>query len=229
MSAWSNHWPTLSAPIDAPALRVLSLGAGVQSTTLALAAARGDVGPMPDCAIFADTGWEPRRVYEHLAWLRERLPFPVHIVSAGSLRDSILDLNEHDKRAASVPFFVKRSDGSVGMGQRRQCTREYKIDPIIKEVRRLIGVQPGQRVRNGVHVEQWIGISTDEIQRVKLAQHHYITHRWPLIEANMSRRDCLKWLSERQYSAPKSSCLGCPFHSNTARPCPSRTVEVRNV
>ncbi len=40
-------------------LRVLSLGAGVQSTTLALMAAHGEIGPMPDCAIFADTGWEP--------------------------------------------------------------------------------------------------------------------------------------------------------------------------
>jgi hypothetical protein len=42
---------------------VLSLGAGVQSTTLALMAAHGEVGPMPDCAIFADTCWEPKAVY----------------------------------------------------------------------------------------------------------------------------------------------------------------------
>ena len=73
-------------------LRVLSLGAGVQSTTLALKAAHGEIGPMPDCAIFADTGWEPRAVYEHLAWLRSPnvLPFPVHIVSAGDLRADLL-------------------------------------------------------------------------------------------------------------------------------------------
>ena len=54
-------------------LRVLSLGAGVQSTTLALMAAHGEIGPMPDCAIFADTGWEPNAVYEHLAWLDRRM------------------------------------------------------------------------------------------------------------------------------------------------------------
>lgn len=47
-------------------LRALSLGAGVQSTTMALMAAHGEIGPMPDCAIFADTGWEPRAVYDHL-------------------------------------------------------------------------------------------------------------------------------------------------------------------
>jgi len=33
---------------------------------MALMAARGDITPMPDCAIFADTGWEPNAVYEWL-------------------------------------------------------------------------------------------------------------------------------------------------------------------
>ena len=73
-------------------LRVLSLGAAVQSTTLARMAAHGEIDPMPDCAIFADTGWEPKAVYEHLAWLRSPnvLPFPIHIVSAGDIRADLL-------------------------------------------------------------------------------------------------------------------------------------------
>lgn len=74
-------------------LRTLSLGAGVQSTTMALMAAHGLIEPMPDCAIFADTGWEPQAVYKHLDWLRSGvLPFPVHIVSAGrNIRDDIVN------------------------------------------------------------------------------------------------------------------------------------------
>ena len=89
-------------------LRVLSLGAGVQSTTLALMAAHGEIGPMPDCAIFADTGWEPRAVYEHLAWLRSPnvLPFPVHIVSAGDLRAALL-AGARGARWASIPAFTR--------------------------------------------------------------------------------------------------------------------------
>jgi hypothetical protein len=63
-------------------LRVLSLGAGVQSTTLARMAAHGIIDPMPDCAVFADTGWKPTVVYDHLASLTSPnvLPFPVYIV-----------------------------------------------------------------------------------------------------------------------------------------------------
>lgn len=86
-------------------LRVLSLGAGVQSTTLALLAAHREIEP-PDAAIFADTQWEPAHVYEHLSWLRSPnvLPFPVHIVTAGDIRDGIRGRrNTTGGRFAAIP------------------------------------------------------------------------------------------------------------------------------
>ena len=45
-------------------LTVISLGAGVQSSVMALMAAHGEITPMPDCAIFADTQAEPTRVLD---------------------------------------------------------------------------------------------------------------------------------------------------------------------
>lgn len=193
-----------------PELRVISLGAGVQSTTMALMAARGDIGPVPDCAIFADTGWEPKHVYAHLDWLETQLPFPVHRVSAGNIREAIVSsTNTTGGRFAAVPWFT--SNGGMG---RRQCTKEYKIEPIHKEIRRLLGYAPRKRIPLG-SAEVWIGISMDEMQRMKDARVKWQTNRWPLIERGMSRRDCLKWMSERQYpEPPKSACIGCPFHSN---------------
>lgn len=209
--AWPNHWPTLSGPLEAPKLRVLSLGAGVQSTTLALAASRGDVGPMPDCAIFADTQWEPRKVREHLAWLKTQLRFPVYEVTVGSLRDAAIDPTKRSEKFA-VPFFTRMPDGTAGLG-RRQCTRNFKIRPIRQKVRELLGVDPRSRLPIN-SVEHWIGISIDEIERMKPSDVQFIRHRWPLIEAQMSRRDCERWMAERQFTAPKSACRGCPFHSN---------------
>ena len=65
------------------AVKVLSLGAGVQSSCLALMAERGEYGlSKPDFAIFADTGWEPPAVYEHLEWLKEELSYEVVTVSS---------------------------------------------------------------------------------------------------------------------------------------------------
>jgi len=62
-------------------LEVISLGAGVQSTVMALMAAKGELSPMPDCAIFADTKFEPKGVYTHLDWLEKQLPFPTYRVT----------------------------------------------------------------------------------------------------------------------------------------------------
>ena len=63
--------------IDKQKMNIISLGAGVQSSVMALMSAKGQITPMPDCAIFADTQWEPEAVYEHLDWLESQLPFPV--------------------------------------------------------------------------------------------------------------------------------------------------------
>ena len=89
-------------------LCVLSLGAGVQSTTMALMAAQGEFDKMPDCAIFADTGYEPAGVYTHLDWLEAQLPFPVHRVTAGNIKDDHLDgINTTGQRFASMPLFTE--------------------------------------------------------------------------------------------------------------------------
>ena len=200
----------MAIDIIEPMLRVISLGAGVQSTTLALMAAHGEIGPMPDCAIFADTGWEPKHVYAHLDWLETQLPFPVRRISGGNIRDNIITSTKTTGgRFAAVPWFT--SNGGMG---RRQCTREYKINPIQKEQRRLLGYAPRKRIPER-SVEVWIGISVDEIQRMKDPLNKWQVNRWPLIEAGMSRKDCLRWMAERKYpEPPKSACIGCPFHSN---------------
>lgn len=192
-------------------LNIISLGAGVQSSTMALMAARGEIGPMPDCAIFADTQWEPASIYRWLDWLETQLPFPVYRVTAGSIRDAVLaKQNTTGGRFASVPYFTENG----GMG-RRQCTSEHKIQPIRKKVRELIGLKKGQRGPKEVVVRQWIGISTDEIQRMKMSSDAYVENVFPLIDARMSRSDCLSWMEKRQYPMPeKSSCIGCPFHND---------------
>ena len=204
-------------PVDTSTikLRVLSLGAGVQSTTLALMAAHGEIGPMPDCAIFADTGWEPQAVYEHLAWLRSLnvLPFPVYIVSDGNIREGLVR-GAQGERWASIPAFTRSASGTVGM-IRRQCTKELKIVPIRRKVRELVGIA-GKRSPNRPVVEQWIGISFDEIVRMKMSMEPWQVNRFPLIELGMTRRDCLRWLERNGYPAPpKSSCIGCPYHSDS--------------
>ena len=56
-----------------PTMRILSLGAGVQSSCLALMAQEGLTKHKPDYMIFADTGWEPSFVYEHVEYLKKAI------------------------------------------------------------------------------------------------------------------------------------------------------------
>lgn len=104
---------------------------------------------------------------------------------------------------------------TVSMGMiRRQCATDYKIVPIRRKVRELTGLT---RRRSPDHpvVEQWIGISLDEIIRMKPSREAWQLNRWPLIERRMSRRDCLAWLRRHGYpEPPKSACIGCPFHDD---------------
>ena len=216
MTQWPNLWPTLSAPLSAPKLRTLSLGVGVQSTTLLLAAAEGVVGPVPDVAIFADTGDEPREVYDHLRRVMAMgLPIPIEIVSAGSIRKQMLEWSAGETEHANgrPPLFVQNGSGKVGM-TRRQCTQDWKIIPIERRIREMLGLKKGARGPKDYAVEQWIGISTDESHRMKPAYTRWIYKRYPLIEADKSRRDCLSFCAERGVEPPKSACRMCPFHTD---------------
>jgi hypothetical protein len=199
-------------------LRIISLGAGVQSTTMALMAAHGELNPMPDCAIFADTGWEPHAVYEHLAWLMSPnvLPFPVHIVGSGNIREDLT--RRYARRSGAfvtIPAYLLHKRGSKeGIG-RRQCTSHYKVEPIRKKVRELLG-RPKGPVPAGA-AEKWIGISLDEVFRATPAKVQFEINRFPLLEKRISRRDCLGWLERNNYpTPPKSACIGCPFHNDAA-------------
>jgi hypothetical protein len=171
----------------------------------------GKFDEKPDCAIFADTHFEPQAVYDHLAWLTahcESVGFPIHIVSAGDIRADTLASLDGGGRFASMPFFVEKEDGE-GAILRRQCTREYKVEPIQRQVRAMrMGREP---------VEMWLGISLDEYRRMKESRVKYIQHRYPLVDARLTRKDCILWLERNGYpTPPKSACIACPFHSNSA-------------
>jgi hypothetical protein len=199
-------------------LVVLSLGAGVQSSTLALMAAHGELDPMPHCAIFSDTGAEPKPVYEWLDKLEEMMPFPLHRVQwAEGLLKNIKGAVKGGQ-FAGAPFDTENDDfnRSDKEGQlRRQCTREFKVQPITRKLRELCGLAKGERAGKESRVLQYIGISLDEIVRMKPSRDKWIEHQWPLIDKRMSRWDCMRWLEKNGYPVPpKSSCTFCPYHSN---------------
>lgn len=189
---------------------VISLGAGVQSSTMALMAAHGEITPMPVAAIFADTQAEPRSVYEWLDWLETKLPFPVIRVSKGNLANESTRVRVSKKSGNQYlkhlpPAFTVSGD-KIGMLP-RHCTLDFKVQVIVRELRRIRGTDE--------KITQWIGISRDEAHRMKPARPGWLTSIWPLVDLRMTRADCLQWMSSRGYPLPpRSACYFCPYHSD---------------
>lgn len=79
----------------------------------------------------------------------------------------------------------------------------------------MLGIAPRRRGPSEVCVEQWIGISIDERDRMKESEQRFVKNRWPLCELNMRREDCLAWLEQRQLRIPpRSSCVFCPYRTD---------------
>ena len=186
-------------------VRVLSLGAGVQSSALAYLYQDGILPDPPAFAVFADTQREPEAVYKYFQHLKKDIKcFPIYETTQG-------DLGE---KPFKIPFFLQKEDGKVGMGW-RQCTSDYKIRAVHQEIRTQIGLK--KRQRWNVHVEMILGISTDEIERCRLAKDKWQTNIFPLIGLDYSRDQCLEYLKETgRPLPPKSSCYFCPYRNDKA-------------
>jgi hypothetical protein len=211
-------------------LKVLSLGGGVQSSVIALMIAKGEL-PMIDAAIFADTGHEPRftrilnprdgtwiegGIYGWLDWLQTQVPFPIYRVSAGDLaKDSLIIKKSKVKgkiyTRSFIPAFISKPNGKRGI-LARKCTRDYKIRPIYRKIKQILGCKYGPKT---VHCITMIGISCDEAHRQKPSGVPYISNLWPLIDKGMDRKACIQWINDNNYPIPtRSACTFCPFHGD---------------
>jgi len=204
-------------------MKIISLGVGVQSSTLYLMSSLGIV-PRVDYAIFADPGAEETGTYEYLEWLKgwKEKNSGIEIIHS-KIRSTI----EHDllngtntagNRFASIPAFTVDEKGKKGM-LRRQCTREYKVEVVDKEVRRLYGLKPHARFPE---TEMWMGITLDEISRAKDSREKWRKIIYPFLnmpyqffQKEYTRGDCTSWLINNNYPVPpKSACVWCPYQGD---------------
>ena len=187
---------------------VLSLGAGIQSTALAILLDREAIPdcPKPDWAIFADTRAEPEHVYETLEWLEPHVSFPIirttwRDLSANTWKalrgEPVPERGHYESAYIDLPVF-----SATGLSK-RQCTTIYKIRPIKAKIRELTGLHP-----NRLDVTQYLGISVNESRRTKPSRDRWITNRYPLIEAGWDRKELQRFLDDNFEGHPvrRSAC-----------------------
>ena len=207
-------------------MKILSCGAGMQSTALALISCeqtRGEIVhtevPRYDAIIYCDLCIEP-------AWVPEQVKFieaacwssgiPFYILRSDLYRDYMKNFGVN--RVSAMPFWTLNEEGEAGRIARRSCTVDYKIVMIQKFVRyELLGYRPYQRLRPediGTH-ELHIGFSQEESQRSFPSRNRMFKNCYPLIEMGWERKDCYQYnLEEWGLDSKASACLICPYHKN---------------
>jgi hypothetical protein len=212
-------------------MNVISLGMGVQSVAMYYMSSIG-VLPRADYAIMADTGKERSTTYQYLeklqGWQRQHHGIPIMVARQRNLyQDLMARTNSDGRRFASIPAFTLNSDGTVGM-LRRQCTGEYKVQVIDGCIRELYNLPKGARRPT---TEVWMGITTDEIERMSAPTSAWKTNVYPFVGyqfhrggwkrmnwgLHMSRADIVAWYVQQGLPVPdKSACVFCPYQSDGA-------------
>ena len=193
-------------------MKIISLGMGVQSTCLYLMSSM-NLYEKADYAIFADPGAESNETYKMLDWLlnwgKNNNGIPIIINKEKNILKDVLNLtNSSGQNYITIPVF-----NSQGKPVTRQCTMEYKIRPVVKEIRKLYKLK---KHFNLPKTELWLGISIDEVSRMKENRIKPLKNKFPLIEKMYSRQDCIDFFKKNNFPIPvKSSCVFCPYTSNS--------------
>ena len=167
---------------------ILSFGCGVNTAALMILLVRKRL-PF-DEAVFADTGGELPETYAYLETARKFLsrhgvPLTVVRSTAGTLYDTCL-------RRRVTPSKMWR-----------WSTRDFKVTPIHRYYGSL-----------GVHVNEYLGIAFDEVERMKASKEPYITSLFPLVDLKVTREGCIQIIRRARLPVPvKSGCYFCPFNN----------------
>lgn len=217
-------------------MKILSCGAGMQSTALALMACANKLirdkrieaekfefkymekVPIYDAILFCDLGLEPAWVYSQVYFIQQACEWagiPFYILESNLYKDYIKDFG--NKRVVSIPFWSVDESGKKGK-MMRNCTLDYKISIMQKFVRQqLLGYKKGQRTKPEdikAH-EMHLGFSKEEERRCKENPHKMFVNKFPLCEMGLERKDNYAYIKDIWGLETKASaCCFCPFHTN---------------
>lgn len=177
--------------VEESARYVLSYGGGINTVALMLLITQEKM-PL-DEVVFADTGGEVPETYDYLSISREYfkqhgIPFK----TVQTLKHGKDDLYGNSWNRHVIPSALWR-----------WSTRDFKVRPIHRYYRSL-----------GTHINQYMGIAYDEVERMKDSRVDYVTNLYPLIDRRITREDCVRIIKDSGLPVPvKSGCFFCPFNS----------------
>lgn len=185
---------------------VWSYGGGTQTAAI-WALIEAGVLPLPDLTVIADTGLESSETWDYLdneiRPRAARMGIEIHIAP-----HSLATVDMYSKKGGLlIPAYTQ--DGKLPTF----CSNEWKTR-VVRRYIKTLGVEK---------CDMWLGMSTDEIERLKPADVNWIQHVWPLVGmprsvgygVQMNRAECLQYVRCHGMSdPPKSCCVICPHRRN---------------
>jgi hypothetical protein len=192
----------------------------------------------PDYIIFADTLNESKMVYDQIYkiinYVKVNYDFDIIVTKknkelksdediielikkglkyrnskyADLFQSHVLYFQGHTKSIDVMPFWVRDANGKVGKTPFKACTKTFKIDQIMKELRAQEKVRAFKKTDYKINL--YIGYTVDEISRVKPNPLPYAENLFPLVDLYLSRYDCVNYVNDKLGFSPRSSvCNMC--------------------
>ena len=182
---------------------VWSCGGGVQSSAIASMICRGRL-PKPDMTIMVDTEREKSNVWEYVrgVLIPNLAKVGVEIIIVPKSEYAKVDLyHDDDSTLPLIPAYTG-DNGRVPT----YCSSQWKQRVVHRYLAKWM---PSDSCRT------WLGISADELKRVRTSRYSWLHHCYPLVEAefglNYDRNDCNEEIKRAGWPpAPRSSCWMCP-------------------
>lgn len=181
---------------------VASFGGGVNSTAMLIG--MHERGERVDLILFADTGGEKPHTYEFIGefnlWLLDHGMPDIRYVQRTNKAQELKNLEQDCLDGKMLP--------SIAYGF-KACSIKYKRDPQDKFCNNY---QPCKDAwATGAKVQKLIGYDMDEPHRARIPEDAKYAYRYPLIEWNWGREECVEAITRAGITQPgKSACFFCP-------------------
>lgn len=185
-------------------VEIWSSGGGVQSAAIAALIASGRI-QKPDYAVIVDTEREQSTTWDYMDAVitpaLQSVGVVLHRVKKSDYAKTDL-WGGADGESLLIPAFTNLS-GEAGKLP-TFCSSEWKSRVVQRWAKEVSGAD---------QFVSWLGISTDEMRRVKASFGKW-QYRYPLIEQKMNRGDCIALVTHMGWpNPPRSSCWMCPNHT----------------
>jgi hypothetical protein len=184
---------------------VWSYGGGTQSIGIALLVRQGRL-PRPDRVVIADTGYEFKKTWEYTEqYVSPMLAEMGLTIEIAPHSLAMVDLYS-EKGEVLIPAYDATKVDANGNHAKlpTYCSNEWKT----RVVRRYIGGASANP--NGIVM--WLGMSIEELGRVKKSRLNWCKNHWPLIlDVPKTRNECRDMILAAGLALPiKSRCMICP-------------------